>query len=57
MGGMMGMAGPGGAWITLWIVLGAAVLVTSGVLAGRASQARRRPARRSNEKRSREERV
>jgi hypothetical protein len=46
MGGMMGIAGPGGAWVALWIVLGAAVLVTGGVLTRRALAARyaaRRP--------------
>jgi putative membrane protein len=41
MGGMMGAAGPAGAWLALWIVLGAAVLVAGGVLAARARAARR----------------
>jgi putative membrane protein len=41
MGGMMGAADPAGAWLALWIVLGAAVLVAGGVLAARARAARR----------------
>lgn len=41
MGGMMGAAGPGGAWMALWIVLSAAVLVTGSVMAARALAARR----------------
>jgi hypothetical protein len=52
MGGMMGIAGPAGAWIALWIVLGAAALVTGGVLTRRALAARyagRRPPARGSQ--------
>lgn len=40
MGGMMGSAGAG-AWILVWILVGVAVVVTSGVLVARALAARR----------------
>jgi putative membrane protein len=41
MGGMMGAADPARAWLALWIVLGAAVLVAGGVMAARARAAHR----------------
>jgi len=42
MGGMMGGAGMG-AWVLVWIILGLAVVVTSGVLIARTLGARREP--------------
>jgi uncharacterized membrane protein len=41
MGGMMGTAGTSGAWIVLWIILGAALLV-AGIVAARVLAARHR---------------
>jgi putative membrane protein len=40
MGGMMGTAG---AWMVLWIVLGVALLVTTGVVAMRVLSSRAEP--------------
>ena len=42
VGGMMSDAGMG-AWIFLWIILGAAVVVTAGVVVARALSSGRKP--------------